>query len=95
MKPLSRSEGTMQNDQAIEIRRVARSIAYREPKLTPQLLDSPSVPKRVSRSHANVQKEQGDYSRLEVLTVWLLIAVLAVLNCGAFYVLWSKAGGGW
>jgi len=33
MKPLSRSESAVQNDQAIETRRVARSIVNREPEL--------------------------------------------------------------
>jgi hypothetical protein len=33
MKPLSRNEIAVQNDQAIETRRVARSIVNREPEL--------------------------------------------------------------
>jgi hypothetical protein len=76
MKPLSRRESAIQNDQAIETRRGA-------------------IPIGVSRSHANVPTEQRDYSRLEVLTVWMLIAVLVVLGCGGFYTLWSKVSGGW
>jgi hypothetical protein len=54
-----------------------------------------SVSTGVSRSKANAPTERSDYSRLEVLTLWVLIAVLVVLSCGAFYVLWSKASGGW
>ena len=96
MKPLSKSESAMQNDQAIEKWRVARSIANREPELNLKSLESLSIPTAVSRSHANVPTERSDYSRrLEVLTVWVLIAVLIVLSCGGFYVLWSKVTGGW
>ena len=95
MKPLRRSESAMQNEQAIEKWRVARSIANREPELNLKLLDSPSIPIGVSRSNANVPTEQSDYSRREVLTVWALLALLAVLSCGAFYVLWARAGGDW
>jgi hypothetical protein len=95
MKTLSRIESAVQNDQAIETRRVARSIAKREPELNLKSLDSLSISTGVSRSNANVPIGQGDYSRLEVLTVWVLIAVLVVLSCGVFYVLWSKANGAW
>jgi hypothetical protein len=95
MKPLSKSESAMQNDQAIETRRVGRSIANREWELNLRSLDSLSIPTGVSRSNANVPTEQSDYSRLEVLTVWVPIAVVVVLSCGSFYVLWSKASGGW
>jgi hypothetical protein len=95
MKQRSRSEHAMQNDQAIETRRVARSIANREPELDLKSLDSLSIPTGVSRSNANAPTEQSDYPRLEVLTVWVLIAVLVVLSGGGFYVLWSKANGDW
>jgi hypothetical protein len=98
MKPLSRSESAVQNDQAIETRRVARSIVNPQPELNLKSLESLSVPTDISRSNENpnVPTEQSDYSRrLEVLTVWALIVVLAVLSCGAFYVLWAKAGGDW
>jgi hypothetical protein len=95
MKQLSRSEHAMQNDQAIETRRIAPSIANREPELDLKSLDSLSIPTGVSRSNANARTKQSDYSRLEVLTVWVLIAVLVVLSGGGFYVLWSKANGGW
>jgi len=95
MKALGRSETAMQIDQAIETRRAARSIADGEPELNLKSPNSFSIPARVSRSRANVLTEQSDYSRLEVLTVWVLIVVLAVLSCGAFYVLWAKAGGDW
>jgi hypothetical protein len=95
MKPLGRKETAMQIDQAIETRRAARSIADGEPELNLKSPNSLSIPARVSRSRANVLTEQSDYSRLEVLTVWVLIVVLAVLSCGAFYVLWAKAGGDW
>jgi hypothetical protein len=95
MKPLIRSESAMQNDQAIETRRVASSIANREPELNQKSRDFLSIPTGVFRSNANVRTEQSDYSRLEVLTLWVLIAVLVVLSCGGFYVLWSKASGGW
>jgi hypothetical protein len=98
MKPLSRTESAVQNDQAIETRRVARSIVDREPELNLKSLDSLSVPAGISRSNENpnVPTEQSDYSRrLEVLTVWVLIAVLVVFSCGALYILWSKASRGW
>ena len=95
MKALGRSETAMQIDQAIETRRAARSIADGEPELNLKSPNSLSISARVSRSRANVLTEQSDYSRLEVLTVWVLIVVLAVLSCGAFYVLWAKAGGDW
>jgi hypothetical protein len=95
MKALGRKETAMQIDQAIETRRAARSIADGEPELNMKAPNSLSIPARVSRSRANVLTEQSDYSRLEVLTVWVLIVVLAVLSCGAFYVLWAKAGGDW
>jgi hypothetical protein len=95
MKPLSRSESAMQNDQAIETRRVALSIANREPELNLKSLDSLSIPTGLSRSNANVPTEQSYYSPQEMQTVWVLIAVLVVLSCGVFYVLWSKASGGW
>jgi hypothetical protein len=95
MKALSRRETAMQIDQAIETRRAARSIADGEPELNLKSPNSLSISARVSRSRANVLTEQSDYSRLEVLTVWVLIVVLAVLSCGAFYVLWAKAGGDW
>jgi len=95
MKALGRKETAMQIDQAIETRRAARSIADGEPELNLKSPNSLSIPARVSRSRANVLTEQSDYSRLEVLTVWVLIVVLAVLSCGAFYVLWAKAGGDW
>jgi hypothetical protein len=95
MKALGRRETAMQIDQAIETRRAARSIADGEPELNLKSPNSLSIPARVSRSRANVLTEQSDYSRLEVLTVWVLIVVLAVLSCGAFYVLWAKAGGDW
>jgi hypothetical protein len=98
MKPLSRSESAVQNDQAIETQRVARSIVNREPELNLKSLHSLSVPTGISRSNENpnVPTEQSDYARrLEVLTVWVLIAVLVVFSCGALYVLWSKASGGW
>ena len=97
MKPLSKSESAVQNDQAIETRRVARSIVW-EPELNLKPLDSLSVPTGISRSNENpnIPTEQSDYARrLEVLTVWVLIAVLVVFSCGALYVLWSKASGGW
>jgi hypothetical protein len=95
MKALGRKETAMQIDQAIETRRAARSIADGEPELNLKSPNSLSIPARVSRSRANVLTEQSDYSRLEVLTVWLLIVVLAALSCGAFYVLWARAGGDW
>jgi hypothetical protein len=95
MKPLSRSKSVMQNDEAIETRRVASSIAIREPELSRKSLDSLSMPTGVSRSNANVQTEQSDYSRLGMLIVWLPIAVLVALGCAAFYVLWSRASDGW
>jgi len=95
MKALGRKETAMQIDQAIETRRAARSIADGEPELNLKSPNSLSIPARVSRSRANVLTEQSDYSRLEVLTVWVLIVVLAVLSCGAFYVLWAKVGGDW
>ncbi|HWO29173.1 MAG TPA: hypothetical protein VNO32_10290 [Candidatus Acidoferrum sp.] len=95
MKALGRKETAMQIDQAIETRRAARSIADGEPELNLKSPNSLSISARVSRSRANVLTEQSDYSRLEVLTVWVLIVVLAVLSCGAFYVLWAKAGGDW
>ena len=95
MKALGRRETAMQIDQAIETRRAARSIADGEPELNLKSPNSLSISARVSRSRANVLTEQSDYSRLEVLTVWVLIVVLAVLSCGAFYVLWAKAGGHW
>jgi hypothetical protein len=95
MKALGRRETAMQIDQAIETRRAARSIADGEPELNLKLPNSLSIPARVFRSRANVLTEQSEYSRLEVLTVWVLIVVLAVLSCGAFYVLWAKAGGDW
>jgi len=95
MKALGRSETAMQIDQAIETRRAARSIVDGEPELNLKSPNSLSIPARVSRSRANVLTEQSDYSRLEVLTVWVLIVVLAVLSCGAFYVLWAKVGGDW
>src|ERR1700682_1516291 len=94
MKPLSRRESATQNDQAIESRRVARSIANRDPELNLKLLDSLSIPPGVFRSNANVPAEHSDYSRREVLTAWVLIAVLVVLSCSAFYLLWSKTRGG-
>ena len=96
MKPFSRSESVMEDDRAIQTRRVAPTIANREPELNLKSLESLSIPTAVSRSHANVPTERSDYSRrLEVLTVWVLIAVLIVLSCGGFYVLWSKVTGGW
>jgi hypothetical protein len=95
MNPLSRSESAMQNDQAIEARRVAHSIGNREPGLNLKSLDSLSIPTGVFGSNTNVSTAQSDYSRLEVRTVGVLIALLAVLCCGGFYVLWSKASGGW
>jgi len=95
MKALGRKETAMQIDQAIETRRAARSIADGEPELNLKSPNSLSISARVFRSRANVLTEQSDYSRLEVLTVWVLIVVLAVLSCGAFYVLWAKAGGDW
>ena len=95
MKALGRKETAMQIDQAIETRRAARSIADGEPELNLKSPNSLSISARVSRSRANVLTEQSDYSRLEVWTVWILIVVLAVLSCGAFYVLWAKAGGDW
>jgi hypothetical protein len=95
MKTLSRSESAMQKDQAIETRRVARSIANREPELNLKSLDTLSIPTGVSRSNANVPTKQSNYSQLEVRTVWVLIAVMVVVSCGVFYVLWSKASGGW
>jgi hypothetical protein len=95
MKALGRKETATQIDQAIETRRAARSIADGEPELNLKSPNSLSIPARVSRSRANVLTEQSDYSRLEVLTVWVLIVVLAVLSCGAFYVLWAKVGGDW
>ena len=92
MKLLSRSESAMQNGQAIETRRVAPSIANREPKLNLN-----SIPTGVFRpnANANVPTEPSDYPRLEVVTAWVLLAMLVVLSCGALYVLWSKASGGW
>jgi hypothetical protein len=93
MKALGRKETAMQIDQAIETRRAARSIADGEPELNLKSPNSLSICARVSRSRANVLTEQSDYSRLEVLTVGVLIVVLAVLSCGAFYELWSKASG--
>jgi len=95
MKALGRKETATQIDQAIETRRGARSIADGEPELNLKSPNSLSISARVSRSRANVLTEQSDYSRLEVLTVWVLIVVLAVLSCGAFYVLWAKVGGDW
>ena len=95
MKALGRKETAMQIDQAIETRRAARSIADGKPELNLKSPNSLSISARVSRSRANVLTEQSDYSRLEVLTVWVLIVVLAVLSCGAFYVLWAKVGGDW
>jgi len=95
MKALGRKETAMQIDQAIETRRAARSIADGEPELNLKSPNSLSISAMVSRSRANVLTEQSDYSRLEVLTVWVLIVVLAVLSCGAFYVLWARAGGDW
>ena len=93
MKALGRRETAIQIDQAIETRRVARSIADGEPELNLKSPNSLSVPTRVSRSRADVPIEQSDYSRREVLTVWALLALLVMLSCGAFYELWSKAGG--
>jgi hypothetical protein len=95
MKPFSSSESVMHDDRAIETRRFARSIADREQELNLRSLDSPSNPTGVSRWNANVPTERSDYSRLEVQTVWVLIAVLAALSGGALYVLWSRANGGW
>ena len=95
MKPLSKNEIAIQNDGAIEARRIAPPIASREPKLKLKSLDSRSIPTGASRFNTNVPREQSDYPRLEALTVWVLIAVLVVLSCGALYVLWSKASGGW
>jgi hypothetical protein len=95
MKTLGGKETAMQIDQAIETRRAARSIADGEPELNLKSPNSLSIPTRVSRSRANVPIEQSDYSRREVLTVWALLALLVALSCGAFYALWSKAGGGW
>ena len=95
MKPLSRSESVMQNDKPIETARVARSIANREPEIDLKSLDSLSIPTGVFGSNTNVSTAQSDYSRLEVLTVRVLIAVMVVVSCGGFYVLWSKASGGW
>ena len=94
MKALGRKETAMQIDQ-VETRRAARSIADGEPELNLKSPNSLSISARVSRSRANVLTEQSDNSRLEVLTVWVLIVVLAVLSCGAFYVLWARAGGDW
>jgi len=76
---------------------VERSAKYRtmEPERKQKSLDTPSIPAGVSRSNANVPTEQSEYSRLEVLTIWVLLAMLLVLSCGAFYVLWSKASSGW
>ena len=92
MKALGGRETAMQIDQAIETRRVARSIANREPELNLKLLDSLSVPTGISRpnENPNVPTEQSDYSRREVLKGWVLMAVLIVLSCVAFYALWSK-----
>lgn len=95
MKPLSRSERAMQNDQAIETRQVPLSIANREPELNLKSLDSLSISTGVSRSKANGPTEQSDYSRLEVLTVWVPIAVLVLLGCCGFYFLWFRASSGW
>jgi len=93
MKAPARSETAMQIDQAIETRRVARSIADGEPELNLKSPNSLSIPTRTSRSRASVPIEQSDYSRREVLTVWALLALLVALSCGAFYELWSKASG--
>jgi hypothetical protein len=60
-----------------------------------QAIETRRVAHSIARSNVNIPTEQSDYSRLEVLTVWVLIAVLAVVSCGGFYVLWSKVGGGW
>ena len=95
MKALGRKETAMQIDQAIETRRAARSIADGEPELNLKSPNSLSISARVSRSRANVLTEQDDYSRLQVTTVWVLMALLAVLSCAGFYVLWSKASRGW
>jgi hypothetical protein len=93
MKAPARSETAMQIDQAIETRRVARSIADGEPELNLKSPNSLSIPTRTSRSRANVPVEHSDYSRREVLTGWALLALLVALSCGAFYELWSKASG--
>ena len=93
MKALGRSETAMQIDQAIETRRVARSIADGDPELNLKSPNSLSISTKVSQSRANVPMEQSDYSRREVLTVWALLALLVALSCGAFYELWSKASG--
>jgi hypothetical protein len=95
MNPVSKNEIAIQNDRASETRRVAPPVANREPELNLKSLDSLFIPTGVSRSKANAPTERSDYSRLEVLTIWVLIAVLVVLNCSTFYVLWSKASGGW
>jgi hypothetical protein len=79
MKLLSRSESAIENDKPIETPRIARPIANQEPEVDLKL-----------RSTANVPTEQSDYS-LRDATVWVLIAVLVVLSCGALYALWSKA----
>ena len=60
MKPLSRNESAMQNYQAIETRRVARSIAYQEPELNLKSLDSLSIPTGLARSNAKVPTEPSD-----------------------------------
>jgi hypothetical protein len=95
MKTLGGKETAMQIDQAIETRRAARSIADGEPELNLKSPNSLSFPTGISRFRANVPIERSDYSRREVLTVWALLALLVALSCGAFYELWSKAGGGW
>jgi hypothetical protein len=89
------SESATQNDQATETGQITRSITNLQPELNLTLLDSLSLPTAVSPSNANVPNEQCDYPPREMVTVWVLIAMLAVLNCCGFYALWSKGTGAW
>jgi hypothetical protein len=57
-----------------------------------KLLDSFSTLTGVSRPSATAPIEQSD-SRLAMRIVWVLIAVLVALSCGALYALWSQANG--
>jgi hypothetical protein len=93
MKPLSRSASAVQNEQAIETRRLVPSIVNRELELNLKSLDSLYSPTGVSQSKANVPTEQSDYSRLTAVILWVMIAVLVVVSCDAFYALWSKVSG--
>jgi hypothetical protein len=75
MKPLRRRESAMQNDHAIEIGRVAPSIANRKPKLNLKSLNSLSIPIGVSPSNAKGPTEHNDYSLLAVDIASALVAV--------------------